>query len=337
MRRVIVAGGSGFFGQAVLKCLADDGAAAIAASRRARQGLSLDVENPDSLTHRLRAGDIVIDTVGPFQTRTTALLEAATRIGCDVVDISDSLSYAQHADQMHDRMVAAGIHVFPSCSSVSVFTSLLVALSEIAAPTKARGFLIPSARYSASAATANSLLRSVGPSIQVWREGRLQETAGWSSSKAVQFPQPIGTVRGHLLESADSYWLPLGWPSLKTVELAVDTRVPGLNGVMSLAARQPRVRQFIERFQTLGHGLARRLGRRDGCLAVEVQAASGEVVRRAIYCPDHGYRLAVLPAVLAARALLEDRVSSPGIVRPPRQLGADELRHAIKRAGFVLQ
>lgn len=338
MKRVIVAGGTGFFGRSALELLAQRGIRGLAASRRSGADLQLDVENSQSLHDVLRPGDIVIDTVGPFQDRTTTLVEAALEFGCDLIDISDSLAYAQRVFALREKIAAADIRVLSSCSSVSAVTAMLVADCGLASPVPVRvsAFLVPSARYSASAATAESLLRSIGRPVQVWRDGRLQESRGWLQTRGVSFAPPLGVVRGHLFESADSFWLPQIWPSLKTVELYVDTRIPGLNRVFSLAARWPRMRSLVERFQSTGQRLARRLGRSDGCFAVEVENADGQVARRAVYCPQHGYRLAILPAVQAAGALAEGRALEVGLIPIQRQVARDGLMRGIQDAGFVL-
>jgi hypothetical protein len=336
MRRVIVAGGTGFFGRAALEMLQHRGIRALAASRRSGADVQFDVEDAPSLRAALRPGDLVIDTVGPFQDRTTTLLAAAIEIGCDVVDISDSLSYAQRVFALRKDIAAAGIRVLPSCSSVSTVTALLVANCGIATPVRASGFLVPSARYSASAATADSLLHSIGQVIHVWRNGRLEETRGWTQDRQVTLPEPIGSLHGWLFESADSFWLPQIWPSLQVVELYVDTRIPGLNGIFSLAARAPLVRRLIECFQPAGHRLARRLGRRDSCLAVEVEGATGQIAHRSIYCPDRGYRLAVLPAVLAVEAVFNSLTPQGGLVVPDCQIDLSHVSQAIHEAGYLV-
>jgi len=43
----------------------------------------------------LRPADIMIDTVGPFQDRSTVLIEAAIEIGFDCTDLSDSIAHAR--------------------------------------------------------------------------------------------------------------------------------------------------------------------------------------------------------------------------------------------------
>jgi hypothetical protein len=329
MRRVIVAGGTGFFGRAAVEMLWLRGIPAVAAARSGAD-LQLDVEDPASLRQVLRPRDVVLDTVGPFQDRSLALLEAAIEIGCDLIDISDSLAYARRVDALATGIAAAGIRVLPSCSSVSAISAWLVRQCEMAAPRRVSGFLAPSARYSASAATADSLLRSIGREVQVWRGGAWITCHGWIDMRRLSMPAPIGTLQGHLFETADSFWLPRLWPSLQAADYFVDTRIAGLNGLFSLAARQPLLRHAVQKLQAPGHRLARLMGPKASCLAVEVEAADGTLGRQALSCRDRGYRLALLPAVLAVQSLLADRIQHTGILAPGDQIGDAEMHDAVR-------
>jgi hypothetical protein len=337
MRRVIVAGGAGFFGRTVLELLSESERKipALAASRRSGD-LRMDVENRESLRGALRPGDVVTDTVGPFQDRSTTLIEAAMEIGCDVIDLSDSLAYARRIDALAARIETAGIRVLPSCSSVSAISAWLVRQSGIAEPVRVTGFLAPAAHYSASPSTADSLLRSIGRDVEVWRHAAWVTRPGWLDRRTVSLPAPIGTLQGHLFETADSFWLPRIWPGLETADYYIDTRTTGLNSLLSLAARSPFVRRWVQRLQAPGHRLARLWGPKTSCLAVEVEAADGTLSRQALHSPDRGYRLAALPAALAARAMREAQAYAPGIVSPREQLTDTELRTALKMLEIAL-
>lgn len=335
MRRVIIAGGTGFFGQAAIESLQNRGIHPLAVSRRHGQP-TLDVEDRDSLKRTLQPGDIILDTVGPFQDRSTTLIESAIEIGCDVVDISDSLAYAQRVFALRERIAAAGIRVLSSCSTVSVVSALLVADCGIAEPVRVSGFLAPSARHSASAATSDSLLRSIGRPVQVWHDSGWQTLPGWLPSRRLALPSPIGTLYGHLFESADSFWLPQIWPSLRSVDLYVDTRIPGFNRVLALAARSAALRAMVEHCQSAGLWLARRLGRSDGCFAIEVEDAAGRTTWRAVHCPRHGYRLAVTPAVAAVCSLVDDRTLPHGLIPVHQQVEPAELMKHLREAGFEI-
>lgn len=325
MRRIVVLGGLGFFGAAVVQRLRADGARPLTASRRSSADLQVDVEDPSSLHAALRPGDVVIDTVGPFQCRTLALVEAALDIGFDLVDISDSLTYVAMLYGLRPRIDAAGLRVLTACSSISAISAAMVRLSRLKDPIRVTGILAPASRYAATPATGGSLMRSVGRPIRVLRDGRLVMAVGWRASHKVRMPPPIGDVHGYLFESADSFTLPLVWPDLRRVEFYVDSRVPGLNAVFAAAARWLTVRSFVERFQSPGLALARAFGSAAGCLMYEIEARGDQLVRYALIASDRGYYTPIVPAVLAARAIAEGRFAPRGLVPPDQHVEPAEL------------
>ena len=325
MRRIVVLGGLGFFGGLAVERLRANSAAPLTAARRPGADLQVDVEVPASLRAALRPGDVALDTVGPFQERTSALMEAALDIGFDLVDIADSLDYVERLHGLRSQIEAAGIRVLTACSSISAVSAALVRLSGLEHPVRVTGLLAPAARYVSTPAAGSSLLRSVGRPIRVLRDGQLIARPGWGESRTFQMPPPIGRVHGHLFESADSLTLPGVWPSLRSVEFYVDSRVPGLNALFALAARWPLLRQVLERLQLPGLALARLLGSSAGCLAYEIEAAGGAFVRFALSARERGYFTPIVPAVLAARAIAEGRFAPQGLVPPDRHVDPEEL------------
>ena len=99
------------------------------AARRPGVDLVIDAEDPASIRAALRERDVVIDAAGPFQRRSTVLVESCMTLGCDVIDVSDSLDYARRLRALERRIESAGIRVLTSCSSVSAVSAALVRLS----------------------------------------------------------------------------------------------------------------------------------------------------------------------------------------------------------------
>ena len=325
MRRIVVLGGLGFFGNAAVELLRADGVEALRASRRAAADVRVNVEEPASLRAALQEGDVVIDTVGPFQERTTALVEAAMAIGFDVVDISDSLAYVEKVYGLKERIDGSGIRVLTACSSLSAVSAAMVRRSGVAKPVRVTEVLAPATRYTANPGSGGSLLRSVGRPICVLREGRLVRETGWGEWRTFRLPSPIGRVRGYLCESPDAVTLPEIWPSLRTVAFYVDSRAPGFNIVFSLAARWRLARRLVTALRPAGLALGRLLGARIGCLAFEIEGADGRVARSALVGGKRGYLTPIAPAVLAARAMAEGRFGPRGLVPAHRQVEPDAL------------
>ena len=333
MRRIVIAGGLGFFGRTAAERLRAEGAAPLTAARRPGADLRLDVEDPASLRAALRPGDVVLDTVGPYQDRTTALAEAALEIGFDLIDIADSRAYVAKLYTLRARFDAAGSRLLTACSSVSGVSAALVSHSGIANPRRVTGFLVPAAAYAANPGSGASLLRSVGQPVKVLQDGALVERIGWRDTRPLTMPPPIGRMHGHLFETADPLTLPSAWPSLRDVAFYVDSWVPGLNVLMDLAARSAAVHALLARFMKPGLALSRRFGSPTGCLAYEIEGASGPVARYALISTHHGHYTPIAPAVLAALAIAQGRFGPRGLVKPSEYVAADELLGYLDRNG----
>lgn len=333
---MIVAGGTGFFGAALVGLLKSEGIQPVLAARHGPVDLRLDVEDRDMLRSVLRPGDLVLDAVGPFQGRSTALVEAAVEIGFDLIDLSDSLDYSEMLFGLEARIAQSGIRVLTACSSISVGSAALIRLSKIESPVAARGFLVPAARHVAWPGTGSSLLNSVGRPIRVWQNGRLVAKRGWGEARQFEFPPPLGKATGFLFESADALMLPRVWPGLRGVNFYVSSNVPGFNLVFRAAARRNWVRALVVRMAPLGLSIARRIGGRIGCLAYEIRAADGRRARLGLIGPDRSYLTPVAPMVLAARRIAAGRFEPGGLVPADQQVGAAELIEYLATLGVRL-
>src|SRR3989442_6045776 len=270
VRRVVVLGGTGFFGRAVAARLEACGPKPISASRRPGAGVQVDAERRASLKAVLRPFDVVVDAADPFQTRGTALVETAIETGFDVIDLSDSLGYAEKVADLGLRIEAAGIRVLTSCSSVSALSALAIRLSGFDDPVRLSVFLSPAARFTANRGTSRSLLRSVGAPIRVRRNGRLVERPGWRESRTFTLPR-AGRARAFLCESADALLLPTVWPGLQRIDFYVQSGVPLLDTALVLASRSAAARRLIEAVLPAGLVLSRLLGARTGGLVFGVE------------------------------------------------------------------
>jgi uncharacterized protein YbjT (DUF2867 family) len=335
MRRVVVLGGTGFFGRSAMEILRDAGIPALAAARRSVE-LALDAEDPASVRRALRPGDVVLDAAGPFQARTPALAEAAIELGCDVVDIADASAYVRSLLALRERAAEAGVRLLPACSTCSAVSSAMVAWSGLPHPVRLTSFLIPTTRYTAVAATAASLLAGVGRPIPVLRDGVVRQVRGFAESRRWPAGTPLGARRGWIFDTPDGDLLPLSHPTLATAEAFVDPNVAGLAGALALAARVPPLRASMTRTMPAALPLVRLLGREHGGFGCEVEDASGAVIRLVLTAPRDAYRLAVIPAVLAVRSILEGRMCGPGVIPPHAQVDAAELLDALRARGFEL-
>ena len=336
LNRIIVLGGLGQFGRTAAEQLRLFALPVEIGGRRTPADVLVDANDPASIRSALRAGDIVVDAAGPFYTRSTALIEAATEIGFDVIDINDNLRYAEAVLSLQPRIADAGIRVLSSASSVSAVAAAVVTHSGVSSPQKLTAFLAPASRHTANAGAARSLIRSVGRPVRVFCDGRLQERIGWTESQTFRMPPPIGTIHGRLFESADAIYLPRIWPTLRDVAMYVDTNTPGVNALLQLAASVPATRMLLDSQARMGTWIARKFGSAAGGIGYDIEDADGRITRYAIVASKNSFITAVAPAVLAVRAIAEVRFSDRGLVLPNRHVEPARLFDFLQSAGLTI-
>ncbi|HEX8242113.1 MAG TPA: saccharopine dehydrogenase NADP-binding domain-containing protein, partial [Longimicrobium sp.] len=333
MTRVIVLGGTGFFGAAAAGELLDAGLAVTTAARRSAD-LAVDAQDRGSLRRALRPGDVVLDAAGPFQARSAALVETAIEVGFHVVDLADASAYVRRVLPLADGAAAAGVRILPACSTASAISSAMITWSGVSAPVRLTAFLVPTPRHTAVFATAASLLSTVGAPVAVLRGGTLRMERGFGASWRWEGGTPLGRRRGWLFDTPDGVLLPRAHPTLATAEAYVDPNVPGLAAVLALAARAVPLRAAMRRALPAALPLVRRLGGVRGGFGCEVEGADGTTARLVLTASRDAYRLAVIPAVLAVRALAAGRVPHTGVLAPHQQVDANELLAELRRCGF---
>lgn len=339
MKRLVILGARGGFGQAITRALGEEGRPVLTASRGPGCDLEIDVEEPESLLQGLRPGDVLVDAAGPFQGRSTGLLEAALEREAHVIDINDSLVHARKTLELEERIHQSHSIVLPSCSTVSVLSAALLdrCLDEGFHTRRLESFLVPASRHTARAGTARSLIRSVGAPVGSFHDGELVERTGWSDPVHWSLPAPVGEITARRFESADVLWLPRCFADLEHVEMLVDTNVPGLNSLLALAARLPPLRRLFELGAPVGAALTRSLGRSASALAYRLENEKGERRGLALVASSGGQRAAVLPVVLAVRALEQGRFEGGQLVPCHRQVEAGELFEGLEQIGLPLR
>jgi hypothetical protein len=176
----------------------------------------------------------------------------------------------------------------------------------------------------------------VGGPAAVLRGGAPRSERGFGSSRRWEGGTPLGPRRGWLFDTPDALLLTRSHATLSTVEAYVDPNVPGLAAALALAARVAPLRAAMRRAMPAALPLVRRLGGGRGGFGCEVKDADGRIVRLVLTAPRDAYRLAVIPAVLAARALAAGRVSHTGVLAPHQQVDAAGLLDELRRCGFDL-
>jgi hypothetical protein len=306
LRRVLVIG-AGFFGRVIARRLAEVGVTPVLASHTHGE-VRLDVEDGASVRAVLRAGDVVVDTAGPFQSRSTALVEAAIELHCDIVDLSDSLAYARAVLAFDHRAASVGVRIFTSCSAIATVAASAIRAGASAAPETCDLFLAPASADTANPATVSAYLASVD----------------WTRSREF----PADRHRGYRVESAASVLLPRSWPSLRWVDFWVDPNAPFASTTVALASRLG----LTGLLSVVAPVSARLVGRRSGSFSVAVSEGGRYSLTR-LSAPRGSYLIAAEPAVLAAEALARGDEFTPGVVRSDAQVDAEALFARLRALG----
>ena len=310
LRRVLVLGARGFFGRHAVALLRADGVAAVPVSHA-----DADVEDRTSLRSLIHANDVILDTVGPFQTRRGALLDVALEQRADLVDLSDSLAYARSVGDRSAEIAARGIAVLTGCSAISAVVATLVRASAIGDVSRVDAWLAPASRETANVATARSFLASVRS----------------SPMKGCDF----APVRGMRVESALEAQLPAVWADLGAAAFWVDPHTRGARPLLALASRSAVARRVMNALVPVGVRLARLAGTREGIFAVRVQGSEG-VARWVLRAPRRSYLLALGPATIAVRRLASGERRPRGLVPADEHISKDALLAYLDRHGITV-
>jgi len=251
---------------------------------------------------------LIVDTAGPFQMRSTALMETAIERGCDVVDLSDALGYARAVLALHDRAVAKGVRIFTSCSAIATVAASAIRASEAAAPETCDLFLAPASADTGNPATVRAFLASVD----------------WSRSREF----PADRRRGYRVESAAAVLLPRSWPSLRWVDFWVDPNAPFAVRSIAFASRLGLTRVL----SAVAPLSARLVGRREGSFSVAISEGGRYSLTR-LAAPRGSYLIAAEPAVLAAESLARGSEIPAGIVPARTQVDPAALFARLRALG----
>jgi hypothetical protein len=183
-------------------------------------------------------------------------------------------------------------------------------------PRRLSAYLVPAIRHTASTSTMESVIASLQGSF-----------------KRFHFPKPIGTRIGVTVKSVDGVTLPRIFPTLKTTELTVDLRFPGMNLALAAVPRWKFARRMMEKYQSKALAFARTFGTTHGVLAYEIASKVGFKYR--IFTGNKSYMLAVLPAILAATAIADGRFTRRGLVPPTDHVEPSQLLEAVRNEGIT--
>jgi len=179
---------------------------------------------------------VLIDTVGPFQTRDRKLAAACVDLGIHYLDIADGREFVQSVDALNaaaverNVLVVSGASTLPALSA-AVIENLAAVFSEIDSIDIgiAPGFAGPR-----GLATIRSVLGYAGRPIPVWRQAQMQCAPGWSDTKRHRYPLPVGRRNLSSIDVPDTNLIPRRYPNLRQLAIRAGHEVPLVHHALRL-------------------------------------------------------------------------------------------------------
>jgi len=355
--KVLLVGGSGYFGRALAADLLRNTDCQIILAGRNRLKLQralrflggdrrlethvLDLRAPETIPPALSEVGVAICAAGPFQRLPPTLVEICLERGIHYVDLADDRGFV-----MQVRALAArAADETAVCSGWSAVPALSGVLVRLASRNMERIDSIdiqiaPGNRAPREAGTVDSLLTAVGRPFQVRANGSWRTVRGWSEPRRFAFPPPIGSRTGYLVDVPDHELFP-GLFGASRVEFRVGAELTLLNhGLSALAGltRRGMIRDwtrwtplFRATMATVGW-----MGHEWGAVGVEVLGSTGggRLARRAtVLAERQGHRIPVMPAAVMTVELLSGRVRG-GLVPVDGWLELPRLEEECRRRGY---
>jgi hypothetical protein len=338
--RVLVIGGTGFFGSLLIDdLLSYEDCDLVVASRHRLQSdrfetVIADLQNTDSLAKALATVDIAICAAGPYQQLPLSLLSLCVQRGIHYIDLTDDRGFVQSVRTSVAKQNDCSIAVCTGWSTVAALSGLLakIASNGMRPVDSIHIQMAPGNRGARQRATITSLLNSVGRRFTVFRNGDWQTVQGWSQPRDFEFPVPVGKRRGYLVDVPDHEFFPDLFNSA-TVEFRAGSELRLLNGCTTLLRLAPWswvpwsgvLQQAVALLSWLGHDWG----------AIGVEVSGGGRRRACIVADSRAERIAVMPASVMTGKLLSGG-SYRGLVSYTDWLSEEQLRNECARRKFRL-
>jgi hypothetical protein len=355
-KRVVILGGYGNFGGYVARALAPDpGITLVIAGRsvdKARafatelgaanpaEAASLDILGDLAGPLALLKPDMVIHTVGPFQTQDYSVAEAAVAAGAHYCDLADARAFVRGIGALDARAREAGVAVVAGASSVPCLTAAYLddALESFATIERVDYGISAAQQTNRGLGTASAILSYVGRPFTMLREGAMRRVFGWQGLHSEVYPE-LGRRWFGYCDIPDLDLFPARYPDLRHMRFCAGHEIALLHFGTWLLSWGVRL-HLLPRLDRWGGFLLRasflfdRLGSsRSGFhMVIEGKDAEGQpLVRREwiIARQGHGPNIPCMPVILLARRLARGEVPPAGAQPCVGLIGLDEFLTAL--------
>ena len=348
--KVVVLGGYGNFGARIARALAGEASIQLVVAGRdiaKAQGSAaslgataarIDAAAPD-LAAQLRAlgAGLVIHTAGPFQAQGYAVPHAAAQAGCHYIDLADSRRFVcDFASQLDAAFRHAGKTAISGASTVPALSSAIVdeLLPRFSRLDSIHTCIAPAQQAPRGEATLAGVLSYCGAPVQVWKDGRWQQQAGWSAPAPVRFAR-MNPRLGALCDIPDLELFVQRYPGVRDVMFRAALEVSASQRMFALLAwlkQRGLLRQPASLAATL-HRFGRLLdplGTPQGGMVVQLSGSGADgtpldLAWHIVAAENHGPEIPCMAAILLARRLARGE---------PLPTGAHACMGLVKLAGF---
>ncbi len=355
-RRIVVYGGSGFFGRLVVEDLLNTSDANIVIAGRHPKPISFqpheqrvqyqisDINDYASALSTIEGADIVVCCIGPYQRLTLNLLRACIEKKVHYVDVADDNSFVKQARALAPEIEQAGIIAFIGCSVVPGLSSLLTGYCQEAVSVieHVKISISPGTKHPRGRGSFACLLSTLGERFLVPRDGSPRLVKGWSEPEKVDFPIPLKDRWVYSVVDIPDYDLQPLYFGTRTVEFKIGSESRLLNHGLTLIRwlkewlPNRRFGSLIPFFRGTIY-VASFFGTSQGGLRVEVigpKQNGARAVALSVFTDQKGERIpAILPSI-AAQMILNREWQKPGVVYLPHWLSRERLNEELQQRGI---
>jgi hypothetical protein len=186
------------------------------------QHAALDIAKPGDLAALMaRAPQVVINTIGPFQTADYRVAEACIAGGAHYIDLADSHQFVAGIGQLDEAARAKGVAIVTGASTVPALSGAVVAEADLT-PSAVRIGISPGNNAPRGASLVEAILAQAGKPLPALRAGTWTKVPGWGEMHRrrirIDRDQSLGKRWLSACDAPDLVLLPKLYPSLKIVE-----------------------------------------------------------------------------------------------------------------------
>jgi hypothetical protein len=337
-RSVLIMGAFGTFGRLIADALAHTTDLPIIAAGRHlpevqeewRPGVrSLAIDSTALSAALLKKLDpaVLIDTVGPFQTRDRKLAATCIDLGIHYLDLADGREFVRDVGALNaaaverDVLVVSGASTLPALSS-AVIENLATAFSDLE---EIDIGIAPAISGPRGLATIRSVLGYVGRPVPVWREAKMGRARGWGDTKRHRYPLPVGPRSLSLIDVPDSSLIPLKFPTVQRLAVRAGHEVPLVHHALRLLGVLVRIGVIRDlaghaRMMQRAAGWFDGFGSNNGAMHVQLRGRDGDGRRQSrtwtlVAENGDGPRVPTMAAILLTKKLLNVPGYAPIVAR----------------------